>query len=65
MVGIKNRIKDAYFLWENGRKESAFLLVLIALAGLSKLRYPNLKDGESFRKVIDDFKTVKLSVEFR
>ena len=65
MEGIRQIIKDAYFLWENERKKSAFLLVMVAVASLSKLRYSNLRDGEAFRKVLHDFNTVRIRVEFR
>ena len=66
MEGIKQRIEDARFLWGNERRESAFLLVLVAVAGLSKLRYPNFGDGEAFRKILRDFNTpVEQWVEFR
>ncbi|MCK4661495.1 MAG: hypothetical protein KAT68_01410 [Bacteroidales bacterium] len=65
MEGIRRSIEDACFLWENERKESAFLLVMVAVASLSKLRYSNLRDGEAFRKILHDFNTVRISVEFR
>ncbi len=37
---IRDRLVDAELLWQNGRKNGAFIQVLIALAGLSSLRYP-------------------------
>src|SRR5580698_1075904 len=65
MSGIKTRINDAIFLWDNNRKESAFILVLISLAALSKMRYPTNKDGDAFRKVFQDFRKGSLKIEFR
>lgn len=66
MTGIEKRIDDASFLWKHDRRESAFLLVLIAVASVSKLRYPNLKDGEAFRAVLKDFKSSGVrGVEYR
>ena len=36
---IRDRLVDAELLWQSGRKNGAFIQVLIALAGLSRLRY--------------------------
>jgi len=65
MQGIKRTVDDAYFLWTYGKKESAFLLVLIAVAAVSKLRYPQLRDGNAFRQTLVDFQPVRLQVEYR
>lgn len=65
MKGINRRIEDADFLWKHGRKESAFLLVLVAIASISRLRYPSLKDGDAFRMVLKDFRTISIRVEYR
>jgi len=37
---IRDRLLDARLLWQNGRKNGAFIQALIALAGLASLRYP-------------------------
>ena len=37
---IRDRLVDARLLWQNGRKNGAFIQALIALAGLASLRYP-------------------------
>ena len=37
---IRDRLIDAEVLWRNGRKNGAFVLALIALAGVSRRRYP-------------------------
>lgn len=62
---IEERVGDAVFLWKNNRRESAFLLILVCVAALSRQRYPYDKDGEAFRKTVKDFRTVNLQVEFR
>ncbi len=64
-TGIKNRIKDAVLLWNNDRRESAFLLTVVSVAAVSRLRYPLEKDGDAFRKTFQDFTRVSLKVEFR
>lgn len=53
-MSIKARIADAEFLWEGGRKESAWVSALIALAATSKIRYPKKKAGEAFRQFVRD-----------
>ena len=65
MENIKSKIDDALFLWDNGRKESAFLLAVVCVAALSKHRYPSAKDGEAFIKTFRSFNSFTLSVEFR
>ncbi len=37
---ICDRLTDARILWQNGRKNGAFIQALIALAGLASIRYP-------------------------
>lgn len=64
-MGIKHRIEDALFLWENGRLEGAFLCVLVTVATSSKQRFPNEKDGIAFKKFLEESTSVRLSVEFR
>jgi hypothetical protein len=65
MSGIKNRVDDAVFLWKSGRHESAFVLVLIAVAATARQRYPKMKDREGFEKFLCDCHTVRLNVEYR
>jgi len=65
MSGIQNRIDDAIFLWEQGRREGAFLSALIAVASTARKRYPEAKDREAFEQFIRDSHTVTLSVEYR
>ena len=37
---VRDRLVDAKVLWENGRKTGAFVMALVALAGVSRQRYP-------------------------
>lgn len=55
-MAIRDRITDAKLLWASGRREGAFLLVLIALAATARKRYPHPrhKDGDSFRTYLSD-----------
>jgi hypothetical protein len=51
-MSVRERLEDAKFLWEKGRKQGAWIQVLIAAAATSRHRYPTEKDGEAFRKFI-------------
>src|SRR5947208_3584168 len=63
-TGIKERLKDAHILWQNGRKEGAFIQILIAVAATSRKRYGRKKinprtskryrDPEAFTQFILD-----------
>lgn len=61
---ICKRINDAMFLWNSGRRESALLLILVAVASISKIRYPDKKDGDAFRTIMKDFRTTAISIEY-
>lgn len=65
MIGIRNRIDDALFLWKNGRAEGALLLALIAVAATARLRYPIMKDRECFEQFLRDTHLPILRVEYR
>lgn len=49
-MGIRERIDDGRLLYENERKQGAFLSVLVAVAATSRRRYPrqDWSDKESF-----------------
>jgi hypothetical protein len=64
-VSIRARIEDATLLWQNGRREGAFLVALVATAAVSRLRYPDSGDGEAFRRFVRESQPFTLSVEFR
>jgi hypothetical protein len=53
-MSVRNRLEDALYLWSHGRKEGAWVQVLIAAAATSKERFPNKKDGEAFKDLIRD-----------
>lgn len=65
MSHIRDRISDALLLWNQGRHEGAFLVVLIAVAASARDRYPKLKDREGFEQFLRDCLSVRLSVEYR
>jgi hypothetical protein len=39
-MSVKARLEDAVILWDRGRKEGAWALVLVAAAATSRKRYP-------------------------
>ena len=65
MSGTNRRIDDALFLWNSGRHESAFLLALIAVAAVARLRYPKKTDREGFEQFLRDTHLRIGRVEFR
>lgn len=55
MMSVKARLEDAMILWDQGRKEGAWALVLIAAAATARKRNPRpMKDNESFKRFIRD-----------
>src|SRR5258708_24111477 len=40
-VSVRERIEDAKILWDAGRKEGAFIMILIAVATTARKRYPH------------------------
>jgi hypothetical protein len=59
-VSIKNRIEDAELLWSAGRKEGAFIMVLIVVAATSRKRYPKpMADSKAFKQfILDEMGTI-------
>jgi hypothetical protein len=55
-MSIKERIKDADILFNLGRKEGALVLILAAVAGTSRKRYPKdkFKDDDAFKKFVSE-----------
>lgn len=54
-MSVKDLLEDAHLLWDDGRKGSAFALILIAFAATARLRYPRpILDKESFKRFIRD-----------
>lgn len=67
-MSIRARVEDALLLWQNARKEGAFLNALIALAATSRLRFTDRKavsDREAFVRFLENAHTVRISVEYR
>ena len=53
IMSIRERLEDAMLLWNNGRKQGAWIQVLIAAAATSRKRFPPpAKDGEAFMSFI-------------
>jgi hypothetical protein len=54
-MSIKGRIEDAELLWQQGRKEGAWALALIAAAATSRKRYSKpIADNQAFKSFIRD-----------
>ena len=54
-MSIKSRIEDAELLWNQGRKEGAWVSALIAAAATSRKRYPRpITDNQAFKSFIRD-----------
>jgi hypothetical protein len=54
-MSIKERIEEAELLWQQGRKEGAWAVALIAAAATSRKRYPKpIADPQAFKSFIRD-----------
>lgn len=56
-MSVRDRLEDAYILYQNGRKEGALICTLIAVAATSRKRYPDrnkVKDNKAFKKFISE-----------
>lgn len=55
-MSIKARLEDGMILWDQGRREGAWVLVLVAAAATSRKRYPKSthNDKESFTTFFHD-----------
>lgn len=54
-MSVFDRILDAELLWDANRKESAYLLILVAVAATARKRYPRpIGDREAFTNFIKD-----------
>jgi hypothetical protein len=56
---MTKRIEDALFLWEKGRKETAFLVALVGIAASSKIKYPQIPDRIAFENFFKSCHTQK------
>ncbi|MEK6234405.1 MAG: hypothetical protein N2C14_06815 [Planctomycetales bacterium] len=53
-MSIKDRIDDAFVLWNSDRKEGAWIMGLVAAAATSKKRHPRpVQDNEAFKQFIN------------
>jgi hypothetical protein len=67
-MSIRSRVEDALFLWENGRREGAFLSALIALAATARRQFPDRKtvgDRQAFEQFFTSAHSVRINVEYR
>ncbi len=67
-MSIRARVEDALFLWENDRREGAFLSALVAVAATSRRRFPDREavgDREAFERFVSAAHSVRISVEYR
>jgi hypothetical protein len=64
-MGAPDRIEDARFLWDRGRRGSGLLLACAAVAARARREHPDAGDGDGFRRLIRESLSIELSVEFR
>jgi hypothetical protein len=66
-MGIRNRIDDALFLWNQGYFEGAFLSALVAVAATSRRQFPNSKisDRQAFEDFLQQGVFQHIDVEYR
>ena len=64
---ILARIDDAFFLWEHGRLEGAFLSALSAVAASARRSFPDRKvgDREAFERFLTASSSIRITVEYR
>jgi len=63
--GIQARVADAGVLWAAGRRESALLLGLVALASRARAEHRHIGDREAFTAYIRQLHGWTISVEYR
>jgi hypothetical protein len=64
-MGVRKRVEDAELLWREGQAEGSLLMALIAASATARRKYPKLKDGEGFERLLLDARRWRLSLEFR
>lgn len=65
-MSIQSRLEDAELLWNSGRLEGAFVLVLIAIAATSRRKFPSQKnDKQAFEDFLRQGRFERMSVEYR
>jgi hypothetical protein len=64
-MSIKSRLDDAALLWNSGRLEGAFALVLIAVAATARRRFPRpIGDKQAFEDFLSQGWFKRISVEY-
>lgn len=64
-MSTDNRLADADILWTNGRREGAFLSLLVAVEPIARREHPDLGSGAAFRAFIDSRLPESRSLRFR
>ena len=65
MQVVQGRVDDALILWREGRREGAFLLVIVAVVARARQDFPKpMGDAECFRRFIESRFPLRLSVEY-
>lgn len=63
---VAERIDDARLLWQEGRREGAFLMALVAVEVRARQDYPPpMRPGKAFGHFIESRFNVRLSAEYR
>jgi hypothetical protein len=64
-MSIRRYIEDAKFLWKDGRRESAMLLAVVAVAATARKEQPTAKDGEAFKALAKRIRPYPLLIYYR
>jgi len=64
-VGVRRHIEDARFLWNSGRRESAFLLALVAVSATARKEQPTTTDRVAFEGFVKRIRPYPLSIFYR
>jgi hypothetical protein len=64
-VSIYDRLVDADVLWTAGRREGALFSTLVAINAIGRRKYPELGDGEAFRRCFTDQYSAGREIEHR
>ncbi len=64
-MGIRRHIDDALFLWSTGRRESAMLLAVVAVAATARKEMPTATDRVAFETFVKRIRPYPLSVFYR
>ena len=64
-MNIRRHIEDALFLWKTGRRESAMLLAVVAVAATARKEMPTARDREAFEALAKRIRPYSLSIHYR